>query len=502
MRISTPVFYQRNTDSVFTQQNKLSQQNLHLSSQKRVMKGSDDAVAIATIQRLKQDLAVGDQYIKNGEMAATANGLEEISLAQVTTLLQRSRELLVTVGNSTYNAENREAVAKELEGLRNELMGVANIKDGNSQHIFAGFEVDTQPFQRNEFGHIDYHGDDGDRTYKVGSGVFVKGNNSGQSVFIDIPEGNGDFVSEGNSSNTGSGVINEASVIDGQRASGFLQEDYTISVTEPALGADPEYSVYGLKAESVSGNAHVKISKIDLNNVNIANVNPVNTHPDSNSDVQIKFLSTPNPNQFEVQINGRSSLPVIYDASKTTTQELNVNGISIEVDGVPAAADQYSLTKYVEPTLYEEGQSIEFNGIKTEIKGKVEDLDSFTLRQSGSKDIFSTIQDSIEALRTPGEDGTSKAQREMRLDMSRHQIDNAMKNISGIRTAVGARMRTIDNQHESTQDFKLTTQTTLSNLEDLDMASAISEFSMQKNLLDVTQQTFVKLQDLSLFKLI
>ena len=203
MRISTQVFYQRNTESMFTQQSKLSQQNMHLSSQKRVMHGSDDAVAISTIQRLKQDISAGEQYIKNGEMAETANVLEETSLAQVTNLLQRSRELLVTAGNDTYNAQNREAIAKELEGVREELIGVANTKDGNSQYIFGGFEVDTQPFQNNEFGTVDYHGDNGDRSYKVGPGVFVKGNDSGSAVFTDIAEGNGTFVSEGNLNNSG-----------------------------------------------------------------------------------------------------------------------------------------------------------------------------------------------------------------------------------------------------------------------------------------------------------
>ena len=63
MRISTPVFYNRNTESITTKQNKLSDQNVHLSSQKRVLHGSDDAVAIATIHRLKQKLSMDDQYI-------------------------------------------------------------------------------------------------------------------------------------------------------------------------------------------------------------------------------------------------------------------------------------------------------------------------------------------------------------------------------------------------------------------------------------------------------
>ena len=90
----------------------------------------------------------------------------------------------------------------------------------------------------------------------------------------------------------------------------------------------------------------------------------------------------------------------------------------------------------------------------------------------------------------------------MRLDMARHQIDNAMSNISGIITSVGARMRTIDNQSESIQDFNLTNQKTLSNLEDLDMAEAISEFQLQTSLLEISQKTFVQMQSLSLFKLI
>lgn len=252
----------------------------------------------------------------------------------------------------------------------------------------------------------------------------------------------------------------------------------------------------------MTGNANVKISKIDVNNPNFSFVNPMNVAPNPNSNVSIEFMATADPKQFEVLVNGRSSIPVIYDAGNTTSQEINVGGLSIEINGIPNSQDKYSLTKYIEPTAYEEGQSIEFNGLKTALKGKVKDLDNFTLRQSGVKDIFATMQDSIDALRVIGEDSVAKAQREMSLDMARHQIDNSMKNISSVRTSVGARMNTIDNQRESTQDFKLTSQKTLSNLEDLDMVAAISDFSQQKDLLDITQKTFMKLQDLSLFKLL
>ena len=501
MRISTQTFYQRNVSGIMDHQSDLSQQNLHLSTQKRVLYGSDDAVAISTIQRLKQEVSVGEQYINNGELAETATSLEDTSLGQVTNVLQRVRELMVLASNETNGETGREAIALELESLREELMGVANAKDGNSQYIFSGFQVDTKPFQENEFGTIDYHGDDGATSYRVGAGVLVQGNDSGASIFTQIPEGNGTFVSEGSINNTGSGVIDSASVVDEDAAEDFVDQDYTIAITSPTIGADPEYSVYGLDDTAVTGNASVTISKIDLSDPAIGSVNPSGVYPAANSGVDMTFIES-TPGIFEVQINGVSSLPATYDSSNTIPQEITIDGISVEIEGIPDDADQYTMTKYIEPSLYVEGQSIEFNGIKTALKGEVSNLDSFTLRQSGEKDIFATIQDTINTLRTEGEDDVAQAQRSMELSNQLLQVDNAMDNVTGIHTSVGARMRTIDNQRESSLDFNLTNQKTLSTLEDLDMAAAISEFQLQMSQLEVSQQTFVQMQSLSLFNLI
>lgn len=502
MRISTQVYHQRSVDSVLSKQATLSEQNQHLSSTKRVLTGADDPVAIATIQRLKQEISVGEQYLKNADSAEAASSIEDTALSQVTNILQRVRELVVTSGNETYGEDNRESIATQLEGLREELIGVANTQDGSSQYIFSGFQVDTLPFQTNEFGEIDYHGDDGERSYQVGSGVSVQGYDSGSSVFTQIAEGNGTFVSEGGVNNTGSGVIAEGSVIDENLARGLVDQDYTIAITQATPTDDAKYSVYGLDDTAVAGNANVKISQVDLNDASIATVNPSTLYPATGSDVSIEFVATANPDEFEIQINGVSSLPTIYDSSDTTAQEISINGITLEVDGIPNATDQYTMTKYVAPTTYEDGQSIEFNGIKTEIKGDVKNLDRFTLRQSAEKDIFTTIQDTIDALRISGDGGVAKSQRSMAIDNALLEIDNGMDNISNVHTSVGTRLNTIDSQREATLDFNLTNQATLSNIEDLDMAAAISEFQLQTSMLEVSQQTFIQLQSLSLFKLL
>ena len=497
MRISTQVFFQRNTASVMSQQTKLSQQNMHLSTQKRVINGADDPVAISTIQRLKQQLSVDSQYIKNGEMAETANAIEDTSLGQVTNILQRVRELTISSGNGTYNAGAREAVAKELEGLREELIGVANTRDGNSQYIFAGYEVDTKPFQNNEFGTIEYHGDDGDQKYRVGSGVSVQGNDSGSSVFMDIANGNGTYLAEAGTSNSGGGVIDAGSVIDKNVASQFPNEDYNVVINQTGTGP-AQYSVYGVNDSAVTGSASIKISEVDLSNGSIGTVTPADIYPNANSDVDITFAA--NGTGFDISINGVLASPT-YDPS-VSPQTVSVNGISIDIEGLPVASDIYKMTSYIAPTDYIEGQTIELNGMKTSLKGSVLDGDTFALTQSENKDIFATIQGAIDALRIEGEQPAFSAKREIQLNMSLLQIDNAMSNVSEIRTGVGARMKTIENQRESTQDFTLTNQKTLSNIEDLDMAAAISDFKQQLSLLEVSQQTFMQMQSLSLFKLI
>lgn len=499
MRISTPVFYQRSVSNVLEKQGALSQQNQYLSSTKRVLSGADDPVAIATIQRLNQEISVGEQYLINADTTEAANAIEDTSLEQITNVLQRARGLIVSSGNDAYNDNDRKTIATELEGMLSELVGAANTQDGNGEYIYAGFEVDTKPYQSNEFGEIEFHGDEGTRSYQVGSGVTVQGYDSGETIFSGIKEGNGTFVSELGSNNVGSGVISEGFVVDTNIARDFVEQDYTISISQPTVADDAKYSVYGLDATSVTGNASVTIAQVDLSDANIGTVNPAGVYPDADSAINIEFVATATANEFNIVINGVSSAPAVYDSSNTTTQQINVNGISIEVDGLPNDGDQYSMTKYVEPTIYEDGQSIEFNGIKTQLKGDVVNLDSFTLRQSDEKDIFATLRDAIDGMTIEGSDDISNAMRIMALDNALLEMDNAITNVSYAHTIVGTRLNTIESQRETSLDFNLTNKSARSKIEDLDMAAAISEFQLQSSMLEVSQQTFMKLQNTSLF---
>jgi len=81
------------------------------------------------------------------------------------------------------------------------------------------------------------------------------------------------------------------------------------------------------------------------------------------------------------------------------------------------------------------------------------------------------------------------------------QLDTALGRVLDVRSKIGARLNVLDSQDETNQDFKLSIKSTKSQIEDLDMAEAISDFNMKIVALQAAQQAFVRVQGLSLFSM-
>ncbi|MDH5358759.1 MAG: flagellin, partial [Gammaproteobacteria bacterium] len=78
-------------------------------------------------------------------------------------------------------------------------------------------------------------------------------------------------------------------------------------------------------------------------------------------------------------------------------------------------------------------------------------------------------------------------------------IDNSLNTLLDTRTRVGARMNAVDQQRAVNENIKASMETMLSQVEDLDYAEAISRLNLQMTGLQAAQQSFVKVQGLSLF---
>lgn len=82
------------------------------------------------------------------------------------------------------------------------------------------------------------------------------------------------------------------------------------------------------------------------------------------------------------------------------------------------------------------------------------------------------------------------------------RMDSAMGEIFSIRSTIGARLNTIENQRNMNDSFTLLLEENRSILSDLDYAEAISRMEQQMMALEASQATFAKLGGLSLFNYI
>lgn len=113
--------------------------------------------------------------------------------------------------------------------------------------------------------------------------------------------------------------------------------------------------------------------------------------------------------------------------------------------------------------------------------------------QGGGQDVFKTLNDLITLLQTPGTPAPATV-----ASLSGN-VDLALNNVSTVRASVGSRLQELDALDSAGSDRDLQYSQTLSNLQDLDYAKAITQLSQQQQTLEAAQQSFVKISGLSLF---
>lgn len=78
-------------------------------------------------------------------------------------------------------------------------------------------------------------------------------------------------------------------------------------------------------------------------------------------------------------------------------------------------------------------------------------------------------------------------------------IDQALERVLAVRSNVGARLNALDEQKQLNQDLVLDVETTLSDIRDLDFSEAVSRLNVQTAALQAAQQSYIRVQGLSLF---
>lgn len=78
-------------------------------------------------------------------------------------------------------------------------------------------------------------------------------------------------------------------------------------------------------------------------------------------------------------------------------------------------------------------------------------------------------------------------------------MDSALKNLSQVRAEIGGRQNRIESQYEGGETFKLALEERRMTLEETDIVKGITDLTQQQNALQMAQQVFTRVQDMSLF---
>lgn len=274
---------------------------------------------------------------------------------------------------------------------------------------------------------------------------------NGQFLFAGFKSGTAPFVSGANGSISYAGD-------QGQRLS-------QVDVSRQMAGTDDGRSIF----QAVQGGAGY-----------VNNAAAVNNGSGVFSSTSVVDVSDPNYGKDFV-ISFSASTPMTYQVDTATTPPVSI----------------------VSATNYTSGDPIKFGGLQLSISGTPAGGDKVSVQtaKNAGSDVFAAIKDVINALNTPVDSKGPEGQALISnaLSTANRKITNAHDNVLTVRASVGSRLQELDALSLRGDSRTLSDKSYLSDLQDLDYGSAIAEFYQRQTALQASQQTFIKIQQISLF---
>jgi flagellar hook-associated protein 3 FlgL len=154
-----------------------------MSTQKTIREISDNPVGLTRAVRYRDQISTSEQHVKNMELTKGYMDTTEQALVNLTDNLIRAKELSVGMASDTYNASSREAAAREIREIIDEIILVGN-SNYNGRFVFGGFRNQTPPVTEDG----NFIGDDGKIFVEVSPGSFRPINIPARNLFVPSDE--------------------------------------------------------------------------------------------------------------------------------------------------------------------------------------------------------------------------------------------------------------------------------------------------------------------------
>ena len=146
MRLATINVFDAGIADLQARQERLQTTQQRLTSGKRVERASDDPTGAARSERALATIGRVDANQRALEASRNGMTLIEGALGDANEILQQIRETMVAAGNATYSDSERNSLANKIEGLRGQLLSIANRADGSGGYLFSGQGSGNPPF--------------------------------------------------------------------------------------------------------------------------------------------------------------------------------------------------------------------------------------------------------------------------------------------------------------------------------------------------------------------
>ena len=344
MKVSTKLFNEQQIRQFSSLNADIQKLQDKISSGKNIVVASDDPVGSVELSGYKTVKQQIDQYIRNVNSSRTRLSLVDTNLQNLSTIMIRANELLIQASSDVLGRSDREAIALEIDEMKEELMSLANQQDSNGSFIFGGFKTKTEPFQKDIDGKIKYMGDSGITSLSISETMIVETSVDGENLFQKIKMSSGLAVSMFTMlENISNSVRTAATAVHATNANTHAE----LEITNRDFGT----WAFDITGHAGTANISVELTGDDpadiikaINNANIgitasqSTTNPKKIKLDSSQQgiIEIKNLEIPNiktaqkvPTSFftftplDASGNSVGEDQYLYDTDQLTTSQLN-----------------------------------------------------------------------------------------------------------------------------------------------------------------------------------
>ncbi len=213
---------------------------------------------------------------------------------------------------------------------------------------------------------------------------------------------------------------------------------------------------------------------------------------------------------FELVRNGNGVFAVAGDPANAGTGLIGRRTVvdATQYDGIAytlrfTAADAWEVVDpgnvVVAAGAYVAGDAIGFRGLSIEVEGAPAAGDTFAVTPSANQSIFATLERLLVTLGRPDGTAAERAALSNEIATGLTDLDQALGNVLEVRAGIGARLSAVESRAGQIENTAVELKSALSGLRDTDYAAALTRLEQQLTSLEAAQKSFTRAQGLSLF---